>query len=119
MLKVQTLIINLQGFTDPPVWRAIFFPLFNKGHEILKHSVVEPSDACTISQISHYDILLDKYSFFSVMEDITGILTYISEPRFNVHLPKTITTDNDNNESQQNSSNAGDAYGNDHPQITS
>ena len=68
MLKVQTLIINLQGFTDPTVWRAIFFFLFNKGHEILKYSVVEPSDACTISRISHYDSLLDKYSFFSVME---------------------------------------------------
>ena len=68
MLKVQRLIINLQGFTDPPVWSAIFFPLFNKGHEILKHSEVEPSDACTISQISHYDSLLDKHRFFSLME---------------------------------------------------
>ena len=39
MLKVQTLIINLQGFTDPPVWREIFFPLLKKGHELLKHLV--------------------------------------------------------------------------------
>ena len=31
MLKVQTLIIKLQGFTDPPVWREIFFPLLKKG----------------------------------------------------------------------------------------
>ena len=68
VLKVQTLIINLQGFTDPPVWRAIFFPVFNKGREILKHSEVESSDACTIWQISHFDSLLEKHSFFSLME---------------------------------------------------
>ena len=68
VLKVLTLIINLQGFKDPPVWRAIFFPLFNKRARNLETLVVEPSDACTISQISHYDSLLDKYSFFGVME---------------------------------------------------
>lgn len=39
MLKVQTLIINLQGFTDPPVWREIFFPLLKKGRKLLKHLV--------------------------------------------------------------------------------
>ena len=75
---------------------------------------MEPSDACTISQISHYDSLLDNHSFFQCNGDIAGIFY------FNVYLPKAIITDNDDhNESQKNSSKAGEAYGNGPPQITS
>ena len=39
VLKVQSLIINLQSFTDRPVWRAIFFPLFKKRARTFEHSV--------------------------------------------------------------------------------
>ena len=35
----QTLVFNLQDFTDLTVWKAIVFSLFKKRHELLKHPV--------------------------------------------------------------------------------
>ena len=49
MLKVQALTINLQGLTASSVWRAIFFPLFKKGYELLKHPLIVTPSKLTVT----------------------------------------------------------------------